>query len=382
MNCKPKILAVDDTPTNLHTLIAHLGKEYRLSVTTNGEQALNILRKEDLPDLILLDIIMPDLNGFEVCQRIKQSPEFREIPIIFVSALEHVEEKVHAFSCGGVDYIIKPFQPEELTARVKMHLNVRRMQKELETQNAHLDDLVRQKTKELSKAHDRLALADHSKSEFLKLISHEFRTPTNGILGISELILDECEAYLKDDELHNLFCTARDRMISTLDDALMLTEIQVSKEAPPLSRIPLSPLLQTMASRSQDKLQAAETRLGAFPNTDIAVYGERELLETALLSLTLTVAAFTNPGNTIEFELFNDPTSATLTITGEGQTIDEDKIDTFFDMYSATRIYSAAESLGLKPAVAEKIISLYGGRVHICNTDRTGIEIRITLKKG
>src|SRR6187455_153992 len=132
------ILIVDDTPANLQVLAGMLKERgYKARPVPSGKLALLAARK-DPPDLILLDINMPEMNGYEVCEQLKLSPTLREIPIIFISALTEQLDKVKAFATGGVDYITKPFQMEELQARVETHLKLRRLQVELEETNARL----------------------------------------------------------------------------------------------------------------------------------------------------------------------------------------------------------------------------------------------------
>jgi DNA-binding response OmpR family regulator len=132
------ILVVDDNPDNLRLLAGILSeRNYKIRLAPNGERALATIRKE-APGLILLDIMMPVMDGFEVCKQLKQDKETAGIPIIFISALNETVEKVKAFSLGGVDYITKPFKSEEVLARVKTHLTLRYLQLELERKNAEL----------------------------------------------------------------------------------------------------------------------------------------------------------------------------------------------------------------------------------------------------
>lgn len=137
------ILIVDDTPANL-TLLSGMLKErgHRVRPVPNGKLALKAIESEP-PDLILLDITMPEMNGFEMCEHLKGSLRFRDIPVIFISALTETLDKVKAFTCGGIDYVTKPFQFEEVEARVETHLELRRYQKSLESQ-------VQEKVKEIS----------------------------------------------------------------------------------------------------------------------------------------------------------------------------------------------------------------------------------------
>ena len=136
------ILIVDDTPENLTMLTLMLTERgYRVRPALNGQMALHAIRKLP-PDLILLDIIMPDMDGFEVCQQLKAEPATRDIPVLFMSALRETIDKMRAFALGAVDYITKPFNEEEVFARVKTHLTLRNLQKRLEEQNAELQDAL------------------------------------------------------------------------------------------------------------------------------------------------------------------------------------------------------------------------------------------------
>ena len=133
------ILVVDDSPANLRLLAGMLaGRGYTVRPVTQGKLALSGARGSMPPDLILLDILMPEPDGYEVCRQLKADPRTRDIPVIFISALDQAFDKVKAFAAGGVDYIGKPFQEEEVLARVESHLALRRAQKELQERNAQL----------------------------------------------------------------------------------------------------------------------------------------------------------------------------------------------------------------------------------------------------
>jgi len=144
------ILVIDDTPANL-TLLAGMLKEqgYKARLVPNGKLALQAAA-DDPPDLILLDIMMPEMDGYEVCRRLKEDEKLKKIPVIFISALNEPMDKVKAFSVGGLDYVAKPFHFEEVQARVDTHLKLNRLQIELERHNHHLEELVQAQVKEIS----------------------------------------------------------------------------------------------------------------------------------------------------------------------------------------------------------------------------------------
>jgi putative two-component system response regulator len=153
---QPRILVVDDTETNVDILIEALGNDYDVSVAMDGKQALQLLEK-DLPDLILLDILMPGMDGYEVIQRIKADARTREISVVFISALQETNQKIQGLALGAVDYITKPFDVEEVRARVERQLELHEVKRRLIEQNQRL---MRRNTRQSDQplvAADRLA---------------------------------------------------------------------------------------------------------------------------------------------------------------------------------------------------------------------------------
>ncbi|MDX9787545.1 MAG: SpoIIE family protein phosphatase [Desulfobacterales bacterium] len=165
---KESILLVDDQPANLQVLIHTLERlGCKLLVAKNGKAALAIAQKAR-PDLILLDIMMPGINGFEVCRQLKENPDTQKIPVIFLSALDETGDKVHGLQLGAVDYVAKPFQPEEIIARVNTHLTIQRLSREVQRQKDELEhelQIVSQLQRNLLPEHlpqvDGLKLAVH-----------------------------------------------------------------------------------------------------------------------------------------------------------------------------------------------------------------------------
>jgi len=160
------ILVVDDTPANLEVLVGALkGRGHRVRPVLCGRLALETARRKP-PALVLLDINMPDMNGYEVCAEFKKDPRLAEIPIIFLSANTSTEDKVQAFAAGGVDYVTKPFQVDEVHARVEAHLKIRRLQAELHQHNHQLERLVEDQVREISDSQIATILALAKLSEY------------------------------------------------------------------------------------------------------------------------------------------------------------------------------------------------------------------------
>src|ERR1700722_4080889 len=220
-----RVMVVDDNLANLKLMGDMLGRQgYEVRLFPRGRTAIASAMQRP-PDLILLDINMPEMDGYDMCRRLKADDSLAPIPVVFLSALQETEDKVKGFRCGGVDYISKPFQLEEVQARVETQLKIYELQRQLRAHNEHLEEVVAARTRELVDAHAQLTILDHAKTDFLNLISHEFRTPLNGLLGAGSLALDELPVTKENKELMEMFEGSRQRILSLLNDALLLTQI-------------------------------------------------------------------------------------------------------------------------------------------------------------
>ena len=153
------ILVIDDSPTNLEILHDVLGSAgYEVLVEMDGASGIEQVESNP-PDLILLDVMMPKIDGFETCRRLQANPSTKNIPIIFITALTEAEEKVKGLGLGAVDYITKPFEQEEVLARISLHLKLRKLNIELDKQKQELEIRVQERTSELSQTLDELKLS-------------------------------------------------------------------------------------------------------------------------------------------------------------------------------------------------------------------------------
>ncbi|WP_432695183.1 HD domain-containing phosphohydrolase [Marinobacterium sp. YM272] len=154
MNDKKTILIVDDTPANVSLMNNILKDRYKTKIATSGEKALKIAQSDTPPDLILLDIMMPDMDGYEVCETLKADPQTADIPVVFLTAKVSVEDETHGLSLGAVDYITKPISPPIVLERVKNHLTLKEARDVLKHQNQILEDRVQDRTKKLGELQD------------------------------------------------------------------------------------------------------------------------------------------------------------------------------------------------------------------------------------
>ena len=174
---KTTILIVDDSAQNVRLLSHVLKKEgYEIQTTPGGREAIEKV-EEWTPDIILLDIVMPGLDGYEVCERLKNREKTASIPIIFLSALSETDSKVKGFEVGGVDYITKPFQREEVLARIDLHVRLRQLQQTL-----------KEKIDALEEREQRLNTLNKRKDELMRILSHDIRNPVTGIIGVAQLL--------------------------------------------------------------------------------------------------------------------------------------------------------------------------------------------------
>lgn len=180
-----KILIVDDQPKNIQVLGSLLREEqFIVGVAMNGKEAIDTLKESDDYDLVLMDVNMPEMDGFEACKAIRKIDKLEDIPVIFLTALTETDNIIKGFDAGGQDYVTKPFNSKELLARVYTHLELKQSRDHIKQMNHWLEQKVQERTKELSIANEKLLQLDTAKSQFLNIISHEIRTPLNGIIGI------------------------------------------------------------------------------------------------------------------------------------------------------------------------------------------------------
>jgi DNA-binding response OmpR family regulator len=374
-------MVVDDQPVNLKLLEDMMKDQgYAIRSFPRGRMAL-ASAAQCPPDLILLDINMPEMNGFEVCRRLKADPRLARIPVIFLSALNETEDKIKALRSGGVDYVTKPFQLAEVQARVETHLELGCLQRALERQNHDLEEQVRKRARELVEAHARLKILDQSKSDFLRLICHEFRTPLNGLLGLTELIWDESGSTW-DTNLRRGYELSRERILAILDHAVLLTRIEVEAGNFVCVRVPLEAVLTAAIGQVAEFATPRRVTLECAPASAAFILGGQDLLVTAFLALLKTAVKFSEPGGIVRLASNSVADAIQIAIESRGLTVPPPAIPKFFDLFAIGEDATSAGALGLDPPVAQRILALFGGAVTIENREPAGIRITVTLRSA
>lgn len=357
------ILIVDDTPDNLRLLSAILSR-HQLSVrkALTGQWAITAAQTAP-PDLILLDIKMPEMGGYEVCQRLKADPATREVPVIFISALDDAIDKVKAFAAGGADYITKPFQEAEVLARIAHQLELRRLQRQLVEQN---QELLR---------------SNRELEQFASVVSHDLQQPLQSILGYAKLITmayptiqqSPAQPYLEN------ITAAGDRMRQMIDD--WLTYAQVGQAQPELTPLDGNRLLQQALLNLRVAIAeaGAELTYGELPT----VLGSAGQLVQLLQNLIGNALKFIPPGTVPQISL-----TAEAEVEGavwrfgvhdNGIGIAPEHLGQIFEAFHRLHDAQTYTGSGIGLATCQKIVERHGGRLWVESQLGQGSTFYFTL---
>ena len=241
---KQTILAIDDLPANLITLGAALGTDFCLQFATSGAEGL-ALAAVNPPDLFLLDVMMPEMDGYDVLRRLKADPRLCSIPVVFITAQGDSEAESLGLALGATDYISKPFKVEIARLRIKNLLERERLRKEVEHYRDHLEELVETRTIALSIAKKAAETASSAKTTFLNNMSHELRTPMNAIMGMTGLALRVATDSAQKGWLA-IVERSSERLLGLIDDILTISNIEAGRFVLEKVDFTLGPILETL----------------------------------------------------------------------------------------------------------------------------------------
>lgn len=353
------ILIVDDSPANL-MLLGHILKDagYKVRPVLNGSMALQVAEKEK-PDLILLDIMMPDMNGFEVCKRFKQSQNLSEIPIIFISASNFTEDIVKALVSGGADYISKPFQAEEVLARVATHLKIYQQRKDLQEMN-------------------------DTKNKFFSIIAHDLRGPLGGFMGLTEMMANESMSFTPDENKAlalDLSRSARN-IFSLLENLLEWSQIQNGLTIFNPQKIVLkSTVINCLKIISEPAHKKSIELIVDIPD-DCNIYADTNMLQSALRNLILNAVKFTPRGGIVTISAATDNTDSTIiSIKDTGIGIGSQMLDKLFRISENCRRAGTEGELstGLGLLLCKEFVEKHGGKIWAESEEGKGSTFFFTL---
>lgn len=392
---QPNILLIDDLPENLKFLryiLAKLG--YKVRIAISGELALNSA-ENDPPDLILLDLLMPEMDGFEVCRQLKLNPKTKKIPVIFLTGSNEVENKIRAFNSGGVDFITKPFNKQEIIARVQTHIRLHDYQSRLEKQNIQLKQEIeshKQTEGKLRLANDNLQKAmieaehaSRAKSEFLSNMSHELRTPMNSVLGFLMFSLEDPE--LARDHQINIK-TAYDsanELMRLINDILDVNQLENGKMVLVEQPFDLSKLLKELIKDFNKKANSKglEFIVNIHDNISGVYTGDAGRVKQIINNLLDNAVKFTEKGwIKLSLKPWKKDNFLHFTISDSGIGIAPERLDFIFDIFtqadgSSTRKYGGT---GLGTAIAKQLSQLMGGKIWVKSMPGKGSKFQFIIK--
>ncbi|UNU26648.1 response regulator [Microcoleus vaginatus] len=395
---KANILIVDDTPENLQVLSATLSdRGYTVRGVINGKMAIRAARSGS-PDLILLDIKMPDMDGYEVCIQLKADPQTSEIPVIFISALDEVLDKLTAFKVGGVDFITKPFHVAEVLARIEHQLTIQRLKQQLIERNKELQ----QEIIERKKAEEAAAAASLAKSQFVANMSHELRTPLNAILGFTQLM--SRDSLLNQENLENLRIINRSgqHLLELINDVLDLSKIEAGIIGLDERSFDLYQLLDSLEEMFQIKAETKKLQLRFSVEANVPQYikTDEKKLRVCLINLLGNAMKFTLDGGRIWLrvsvesnqpqprELETHPNSNSVApvlilfeVEDTGVGIPTAEIDTLFDAFVQTQAgRKAADGTGLGLTITKKYVQIMGGDIWVKSVLGEGTSFKFNIR--
>lgn len=380
------ILLVDDVPTNLGVLVQSLSAAgYKVRVAQDGESAIAQIPYAK-PDLILLDVTMPGIDGFETCRRLKQEPATQAIPVIFMSALSEVFDKVQGFQVGGVDYITKPFEIDEVLVRIRTHLAIQSLQNQLVAQNHQLQAEIRERLK-----------AQESVQVFLHAVSHDLRNPVTGGLMVLKSLREEAEAQ---NGAAAIAKSVLDRMIQSHDRQLALINSLLETHANEVGGVTLQrqpchlhefvaaleadwePMFRHNEATLQTQIPTSLPQLPLDPNQLYRVY--ENLLANALKhnppGLTITLTATLTPPLPPSAEAgAAQPQFVRCTVQDNGNGIPPEQCATMFELYKRGEQARRHVGLGLGLYLCRQIITAHGGAIGVESTVGQGTVFWFTL---
>lgn len=386
MPTRPLILIVDDAPESVEVLARILADTSDVQYALSGREALALIAKT-LPDVILLDVMMPELDGYEVCAALKSDPRTKDIPVIFVTAKDDPQSEVRGLEIGAADFIHKPVIWQVVQARVQLQLALRARERDLYQLSASLERRVIDRTQALSDALVRAEAANRAKTAFLSKMSHELRTPMNAILGFAHLLDREAPTPQTRHKIARIR-EAAERLLHIINDTLDVARLEAGKVHVEAIDFPLGQLLETAgrAWREEAVAKGLNLTLDLDPALPGTLCGDPARLRQVLETLIGNAIKFSDHGRVCLrarlIEALPDELFVRFEVEDEGPGIGEQERATLFNAFeqadnTITRKFGGT---GLGLAICRHLTRAMGGTIGITSTPGKGSLFWINLR--
>lgn len=365
------ILIADDNNLNIIILTEILRREgYKVLSAHKAEDAFELAQKSK-PDLFLLDVMLPDIDGFDLAIMIKSDPVLNDKPIMFISALTDLESKMRGFGIGAVDYIIKPFQKEEVKKRVYIHLKLHYLELEQE-----------RNIKKLKQREIRLKALNKQKDDILKIVSHDMRNPLNGIIGISNLLKEDLKEQEEAAMMLGLIEDSGEKLLSLVNDLLDVAAIESG-------RITIEPKVNNIANTLKSCIdlydptaRLKKVKLDCECSKTLTGYYDDSKLSQSINNLISNSIKFCNEGDTITISAEeNQKNELVINVTDTGIGIPKKHLPVLFKKFGEHTRYGTKgeKSTGLGLPIVKKFVELHKGKIDIISEVGNGTTFTIIL---
>lgn len=357
------ILLVDDLPDNIRVLGKILKRKgYSFAIATNGKETFDLLDQQ-LPDLILLDIMLPDTDGFEICKKLKADEKTKDIPVIFLSAKRELEDKLRGFEMGAVDYITKPFEEIEVIARVSAHARLKKSA-----------DMIREYSSALEKA-------NAAKDKLFSVISHDLRGPVGSVHTLLELLIqnifneDEKEEFLKDAE------RSVKSILELLETLLHWARSQQNRIEYSPERIDMTELIQENISLLRNAAKNKSIRLTAEICEPVYAYADRDTMTTVLRNLISNAVKFTPESGEISISATSGENQVEITVKDSGIGISRENVKKLFtiDRSVVRHGTNREKGTGLGLVMCKEFVDKNRGNIRVETRVGKGSSFIVTL---
>ncbi|RKX84400.1 MAG: hypothetical protein DRP58_07300 [Spirochaetes bacterium] len=376
------ILIVDDTPENIDILVDLL-EDFEKQIAINGVDALETAWEGDPPDLILLDIMMPEMDGYEVCERLRSNEKTKDIPVIFLTAKTEKDDIVKGFEVGGQDYITKPFDARELMERVKTQLELKTQREILKNMNVILEEKVQERTAQLKdsndnldKANKKLLTLDEAKNQFLMLISHEIRTPLNGIVGSAYFLKDMIE----DPELLEFLDMLKesvDRLDKFSQTALEITQMQTMGDDIKRTAIDFNSIIKNIVKSNIENANNKQLTISPEYCEDVELQCVKDYFTKTIEELMSNAIKFSNDSTDIKIQTLIVDNKLKISVSDCGEVIAAEKIEEIIKPFGLGKAHYD-KNVGLGLTYIQTFLDIHDASMEI-KSDVNETKITLTL---